>query len=465
MAKDLRTFLAHLQEHMPESLVVVDREVDPRFEAAAIISKLEHEGRFPAVVFRKVKGSSFPVVSNMHAYPDRLYAALGLRGADLRTVIVEFGRREANPIEPVLVRNGPVKEVCLTGEKINLFSLPAFTYHEKDAGPYITLGMCVMKDPDTRIRNAGIYRLMLKNHHRLGIQISETSHGHYIQQKYERAGKPAEIAVVIGHHPGFYLGCLSLTGLDVDEFAVAGGILAEPLEIVRCETVDLEVPANAEIVLEGTIPAHIREDEAPFGEFGGTYAKRKKNPVVEIHAVTHRRDAYYQESFAGHADNLVPGGLTRSSFLLKAVSVAVPTVKEVNMPRCGRCRFISYISLKKMVEGDPKIAAMAAFGADPYLKYVVVVDEDVDVTKDEAVLHAIATRMRAHRDMFTVPYAKGSPLDPSAYRDEGGTPMVDKVGFDATRKPGYPEEISVPGVEDIDLSKYLAPNLLAKHDD
>lgn len=455
MAKDLRTFLAYLEEHMPESLLYVDREIDPRFEASGVLSNLEREGRYPAVVFRKIKGSSFPVVSNMHADPERLYAAMGLRGADLRSVIVEYGRREASPIEPLLIQDGPVKEVRVSGEEVNLMSLPAFTYHEKDAGPYITLGMCVMKDPDTGIRNAGIYRLMVKDHRRLGIQISETSHGHYIRQKNEDAGKPTEVAVVIGHHPGFYLGCLSLTGLDVDEFAVAGGILEEPLEIVRCDTIDLEVPANAEIVLEGLILPHVREDEAPFGEFGGTYSKRKKNPVVEIRAITHRRDAYYQDSFAGHADNLVPGGLTRSSFLLKTISVAVPTVKEVHMPRCGRCRFICYISLKKMVEGDPKIAAMAAFGADPYLKYVIVVDEDVNVTSDEEMLHAIATRMRAQRDMFMIPYAKGSPLDPSAYRGEGDTPMVDKVGFDATRKPGYPDEISVPGAENIDLSKYL----------
>lgn len=455
MAKDLRSFLAYLEKDMPESLITVDREVDPLFEAAAILSKLESEGRYPAILFRRIKGSNFPMVSNMHADPERLYAALGLRGASLRTVIAEYGRREAKPIEPVLVQNGPVKEVRLTAEQVNLLSFPALTYHEKDAGPYITLGMCVMKDPDTGIRNAGVYRLMLKDHYRLGVQISETSHGHYIRQKNEDAGKPTEVAVVIGHHPGFYLGCLSLTGLDVDEFAVAGGVLQEPLEIVPCETVDVEVPANAEMVLEGHILPHVREDEAPFGEFGGTYAKTKKNPVIEIRAITHRRDAYYQESFAGHADNLLPGGLTRSSFLLKTVSVAVPTVKEVHMPRSGRCRFITYISLKKMVEGDPKLVAMAAFGADPYLKYAIVVDDDVDITKDEEVMHAIATRMRAHRDMFMVPYAKGSPLDPSAYRGEGGAPMVDKVAFDATRKSGYPEEIRVPGTEDIDLSRYF----------
>ncbi|MFQ5853477.1 MAG: UbiD family decarboxylase domain-containing protein, partial [Candidatus Binatia bacterium] len=220
MAKDLRTFLTYLEEHLPESLLFVDTEIDPRFEAAGILSKLEQEGRYPAIVFRKIKGSPFPVVSNMHADPERLYSAMGLRGTALRSVIVEYGRREASPIEPCLVQDGPVKEVTVRGEGVNLLSFPAFTYHEKDAGPYITLGMCVMKDPETGIRNAGIYRLMVKDHCRLGVQISETSHGHYIRQKNEQAGKPTEIAVVIGHHPGFYLGCLSLTGLDVDEFAV-----------------------------------------------------------------------------------------------------------------------------------------------------------------------------------------------------------------------------------------------------
>jgi 2,5-furandicarboxylate decarboxylase 1 len=263
------------------------------------------------------------------------------------------------------------------------------------------------------------------------------------------------MAVAIGHHPAFYVGCLSFTSLETDEFSVAGGIMGEPVRLVPCRTLDLEVPADAEIVLECEILPKQRKSEAPFGEYPGTYGPQRNNPIVQVKAITMRRNAMYQSSFVGHADNLLLSGIVRSTTIMKTVKMASPKVRAVHVPASGRCRFICYVSIEKIIEGEPKNAAMAAFAVDPFLKYVVVVDQDVNILNDEEVLHAIATRVRADIDIFMVTYAKGSPLDPASYDPAGGSHLVTKMGIDATRKSNYPEEIKVPGSDDIKLEDYF----------
>jgi 2,5-furandicarboxylate decarboxylase 1 len=354
-----------------------------------------------------------------------------------------------------MIKEAPVQEVLITGKDVDVTRLPILTYHEKDAGRYITAGFGIMRDPDSGVRNAGIYRLMVHSPDSFGVQLSETAHGHYIWQAYERENRPTPMAVAIGHHPAFYLGCLSFTSLETDEFSIAGGIMGEPLELVPCRTIDLEVPAHAEIVLECEILPRLRKAEAPFGEYPGTYGPQRNNPIVQVKAITMRRNALYQSSFVGHADNLLLSGIVRSTTILKTVKIASPKVRAVHVPTSGRCRFICYVSIEKIIEGEPKNAAMAAFAADPFLKYVVVVDQDVNILNDEEVLHAIATRVRADTDIFMVTYAKGSPLDPASYDPAAGSHLVTKVGIDATRKANYPEEIRVPGSENIKLEDYF----------
>ena len=168
----------------------------------------------------------------------------------------------------------------------------------------------------------------------------------------------------------------------------------------RCNIFDLEVPAHAEIVLECDIPPHERKLEAPFGEYPGTYGPQRNNPIVKIKAITMRQDAMYQSSFVGHPDNLLLSGIVRSTSILKTVKLASPKVKAVHMPASGRCRFTCYVSIDKVIEGEPKNACMAAFAADPFLKYVIVVDEDVNILNDAEVMHAIATRVRWDIDTF-----------------------------------------------------------------
>ena len=456
--RDLRGFLAHFAARHPEAVYRVERPVDPRFEASGLLYQVERRGPPPVVVFEQVRGSSIPVVANVHGTFQRLAMALGLPpDATIADFTREYGRRESAPLPPVLVDDPPVQEVVLTGDAVDLNALPLLTYHEQDGGAYISLGFTVMRDPDSGVRNAGIYRLMRQGRDALGVLLSETGHGHYIWRAHERRGLPTPVAIFIGHHPAVHLGCQSFTPIDVDEFAVAGAMLGEPLRLARCLTVPLEVPADAEIVLEGEIAPDVRAPEAPFGEYPGTYGPQRMSPVIRISAITTRRDPLYQESFVAHPDHLLLGGVTRLSYVLKTVRIACPTVRQVYVPPCGCCRFICYIAMEKLIEGDPKNAAMAAFAADPFLKFVVVVDEDVDILNDSDVMHAIATRVRADTDTFMVTHARGSPLDPSSYDPAGGSHIVTKVGIDATRKANYPDEISVPGTDEINPDDYLVP--------
>lgn len=465
--QDLQSFIAFLEKHHPNEVLRVSRQVDPVFEATAILWRLEKERRFPLVVFENIKGAELPCVTNVHASFPRLALAIGLPiTATPRDFVLEYMRREDQPLEPKLVDSAtaPCKEVVLTGDDVDVFTLPMLKYHELDSGQmdpgfeaqqgrYITLGYEIMKDPDTGIRNAGIYRLQAKSRNKFGIQISETAHGHYIMQKNIKRGQPTPMAVAIGLHPAVELGFLSFTSIDVDEFSIAGAMTGEPLQMVKCETIDVEVPAWAEIVLECEIDPELREPEAPFGEYPGTYGPERNNPVVWVKAITMRKNAHYQSSFVGHRDNLLLSGVTRNSSIYKTCRIASGGVKAVYVPPSGRSRYICYVQMEKLIEGDPKNAAMAAFTADPFLKYVVVVDDDVDITNDADVLHAIATRVRWDHDAFVVTYARGSPLDPASYDPAGGSHLVTKVGIDATRKANYPQEISTPRVDQVDLSE------------
>ena len=250
--RDLRGYLRFLAEHHPDQIYRVTRAVDPRFEVAGVLDQLERRGRLPVVVFENVRGSRLPVVANVHGTFQRLAMALGVPpDAGVPAFTREYGRRESQPIPPVLVDDAPVQEVVLTGDAVDLGQLPLLTYHELDGGAYVTVGFTVMRDPDSGVRNAGIYRLMRQDRNTLGVQLSETGHGYYIWRKHERRGEPTPVAIFIGHHPAVHLGCLSFSPLETDELAVAGAMLGAPLRLARCRSVPLEVPANAEIVLEG----------------------------------------------------------------------------------------------------------------------------------------------------------------------------------------------------------------------
>ncbi|MEM0383238.1 MAG: UbiD family decarboxylase [Candidatus Caldarchaeum sp.] len=455
MPKDLRTFLNILEKETPEEIVYVKREVSPKFEAPAVVAKLETMGKFPAVMFEKVKGSQYRLLMNMHASVKRMCRALEI---PFENVTAAYRELEEKRVKPKRVSDGPVKEVILKGDKVDLNVLPITTLHELDAGAYVDGGLLLSRDPELGHYNLGVFRHMVQKKDQLGVQFSETAQTHYIHKKYERKNEKMEVAICIGHHPAFNIGGVANTSPGVDQYEVCGALMREPVELVKCETVDLEVPANCEVVIEGYIPPGVMEYEAPYGEYPGTYGRRRLNPIIKVTAITMRHDAIYQNGFSGHRDNLVWGMFNRLNIIYRFVKHAVPSVTDINMPLSGRCRYICYVKTKKTVEGEAKNAVFAAFAADPFLKYVIVVDDDVNIHNDVEVMHAIATRVRADEDIFIVPNAKGSPLDPTVREPA----MVAKMGIDATRKPYHPEEIRVPGVEQLRIEDYLEKTVLEK---
>ncbi len=425
MSEDFRGFLKEMEDTGEGGFIRIRKEVDTRYEIAAIVTKLERAKKVPLLVFEKVKGSSMPVVVNCYATRGRIARGIGVTKQDLSTRV---NHAYMNPIPPVAVSSGPVQEVVLTGDGLDLCKLPAMMYHDTDAGPYITAGIVFAKDPDTGVFNLSYNRLMVKGKDRLGIFMTVGKHLNSIYSKTEETGRPLEVAVAIGNHPAWAIGALAIGPYEEEELGIIGALKGSPLEMVRCKTVDCMVPAGAEIVLEGEIEPFTREEEGPFGEFTGYATRPGNNPVLHLKAITHRNDPVYQDICGGqHREHLVLATIPMEANYLRAVRGAVPEVEAVRVP----APFTLIISMRKKYEGQARTAMLAAFNADLYLKHAIVVDHDIRISDLQHVLWAIATRTQAERDIFIVPRVRGSGLDPSA--DQLG--VVDKMGIDATAKP------------------------------
>ncbi len=267
MSQDLRSYLDLIKQDQPEDFLAVSREVDPAFEITAITVKLEQEAkRRPIILFEKVKGTKFPVLTNLHAGRSRLATAIHAKPEEMQRAYL---RAMEKPVPPKVVSKAPVKEVVLTDDKIDLHKLPQIVHHQEDAGPYITAAISFAKDPNNETWNCAYNRLMIKSRDTTSIHLTLAKHLWEFQRAAEGQGKPLPVAFAIGVHPAIALGCLAIGSIDEDERAIMGALLGEPLELIKCETCDLLVPAQAEMILEGEILPHERTPEGPFGEFTG----------------------------------------------------------------------------------------------------------------------------------------------------------------------------------------------------
>lgn len=453
---DLRSFLKLLESQTPEDFFKVKKEVNPKFEVTALLKKLENISKFPVVLFENVKGYKMPILANVHATRERLAKAIGVSE---NMLLNEYIKCEENPVEPTIVKSGPIKETILIKDDVDLTKLPIVTHNKRDSGPYISAGIVVTKNLDTGKRNEGMYRMMLKGKKKLGFWVGEGQHGWYNLQKAWEFKKPLEVAVIIGHHPAVYLGSQSRIPYGKDEYNLMGSLIGSPLEIVKCETVDLEVPAYAEIVIEGEIPPYIFEPEAPFGEYHWYYGEERNSPIINVKAITHRRDAIYQTIFTAHQEHTVMSLPQSEASIYKHVKSVVPTLNNVIMPTWGG-KYTVILSIKKMVEGQGKFAGIAASASEA--KNIIVVDDDIDIKNDQDVFWAIATRTHADKDFISIPDVKSSSLPPTSYnlrtRAERGSLDV-KLIIDATKPIDFqfPERAEPPEevVKNIILDEYL----------
>ena len=451
MAKDLRQFLDVLERKYPHEMVRVARPIDPaRFEVTALLQHLENDGKFPLVLFESPldlhgRPSGFPLASNVFARRQRCAVALDMDPADWRLPLsVEYARRENALIEPEVVvpAEAPVREVTAAGEDADLRALPIVRHHEMDPAPYIDMAVA-MRDPDSGFYNTAFLRTMYQGPRRLGIHMSPR-HNWQIFRKHEAKGERTPCAIIVSHHPAFYLGALNVSPFGVNDWARIGAIMGEALRLVPSVTwgEDFLIPADAEMVIEGEVLPNVREVEAPFGEFTGYYGPQRLRPVVEVTAVTHRREATAQHNFVGHRDTWILGGIPKEGSLFNAIRGVVPTVRAVHFALSGCCRFNCYIGIDKRVDGETKQAALIALGACDFVKNVIVVDADIDAFNEQEVLWAVATRVQADRDVDVIKDVKGNTLDPSQTDDI----MTAKMIIDATkpaRRP-YAARLRVP---------------------
>jgi 2,5-furandicarboxylate decarboxylase 1 len=441
---DLRSWLRRLAA--TGRLAVARNGVALIDELAAVSKKLELER---AVMFPRPGGHPMAVVSNL--FVDRSWVADSI-GAATEDLLARFQQAVRQPLPWTEVKDAVAQEVV--HRDIDLLKLlPIPKHNEHDSGPYITAALLIARNPKTGIQNVSIHRCQISGPDRIGVLLLPRHTHHYFRMA-EEAGTALEIALVIGVHPACILASQAIAALDEDEMEIAGALMGAPVEMVKCKTNRVRVPAHAEIVIEGRILPRVREPEGPFGEFPQYYGPRADREVIQVDAVTHRRDAIFHTIVGGGMEHLVLGEIPREATLLEHLQRSFPSVQDVRLTRGGTCRYHLVVKIDKRSNGEPKNIIMGAFGGHYDLKQVVVVDLDVDLDDPHEIEWAVATRFQADRDLLVISGAQGSKLDPSS--EQG---ISAKMGIDAT-KPVEAEvmkynRIHVRGLEDVDLASML----------
>ncbi|MBI4322116.1 MAG: UbiD family decarboxylase [Chloroflexi bacterium] len=434
MPKDMRTWINQLEE--AGELLHLKRPVSPLTEMGALM----YECRDKALLFERLTG--FPGWRGIGQAPATPRQAAIAFDTTLDQVVPTFAGKLNQRVAPEMVATGPVKEVILKGEDVDVRKLPAHKAGVKDAAPFITAGMCITKDPDTGIRNMSIHRLQIKERNRTGFLGIVGRHTYLNYRKYELKNEPMPIAVCIGHHPLYYFAATTTGPYEMDEIELAGALLGEPVPLVKCETIDLEVPAYAEIILEGHVLPHYRESEGPFSEFQDYYiAGTGQNPVLEFTAMTMRKDAIYKNlqngaEVEGCVYHKLPMAATIYNRLKNIGGMAL--VKNVmTLPGI----FGVVVQMTPRFYGEAKTVLLSVLSSE-YLhpKIAIAVDEDVDIFNNTDIIWAVNTRVNPEEDIMVIPGMRIIPMDPTG-KEYGvsSTPEWHRIGgkmiIDATKPP------------------------------
>lgn len=454
--KNLRDFLEVVKRAGPNYYVEVKKPLNPHLEVGIIQHKLHKIDRNPVIYCPQITGSKLPLVTNLFGSYELLGAALGMELGRMNksAILQEYRRREGDlkPTKMVPFVEAPVKEVVLRGKDADLGVLPITHHAVLDSAKYITIGNMICRDPDTGIYNAGAYRHEVKGKNEIGCMLLPSHHANLIAQRYAEMGKEMEAVIFLGHHPAVVLGSMYRGPQDVNELEVMGGLLEEPLRVTQGETVDLPVPADAEIAIEGVIDPQNMVTDGPFGEYAGHYGGVRKVFLMKIKAITMRKDAIYHDLDSAHPEHNLAGVLGHESAIYDAVKRVIPTVKAVHCPPSGLAVFHIYVSIKKTEVGQGKLAGLAVLSALPQVvKTCIVVDDDIDVFDEKEVLFALATRMVPGRDITIIENCPANYLDPSALdetRSKNGF-MQDYLIIDATKPLTLPTFTRITPPEDL----------------
>jgi 2,5-furandicarboxylate decarboxylase 1 len=439
--RQLRPWLHHL--HDSDRLFVATPGTKLRHGVAALAKRLQ---RSSAVVCPSPDGHSIPVIANLLCDRGWFAEAMGVPEPDL---LERYRAAAEAPLACREVSEAPVQDVVHRDDIDLCRMLPIPTHNELDSGPYITAGLFISRHPTTGEQNVCIHRCQISGPDRIGLLILPR-HTAAFYRAAEADNEPLEVAIVIGVDPLTLLSSQAIAPLGQDELEIAGALHGVPLDVVRCRTNEVRVPADAEIVIEGRLLPQVREPEGPFGEFPQYYGPREDQHVMQVDAVTHRHRPIFHTILGGGLEHLLLGAIPREATLLSHLRRSFPNVRDVHLTQGGVCRYHLVVQLEKRSEGEAKNVALAAFGAHYDVKHVVVVDPDVNIHDDADVQWAISTRFQADRDLIVVSGTQASKLDPSTDKGVGA-----KMGFDATvpldADPLTFKRIRVPGEDTLDL--------------
>jgi len=423
---------------------IVEREVDPRFELAAVIGRSQQESDYP-VLFRKVKGTHLPVISNIYGSHRRLCEIIGTSKGDFCRhwqSVIDSQLPSAAEYTEEISDNGPMVEGKLS-------DLPHITYCEKDAGPYITAGIFLAKEPDSGVPNLSFCRSMMVNDKELRVRLAGPHDITQYQKKAEARDEALEVAILLGPPPEVFMAACASVPIEADELAIAAQLAGGKLKMRSCKTIDLMVPAETEIVIEGRILPNRREPEGPFGEFLGYYVKEGPNHVFEILNVSWREGATFHGLLCGFPEDLRALEVSFATRTYKHLVSDLPGILDVS---CNPSPVHSIVKINKQYEGHGKQVILKTFGSHlQFNKICIVVDEDVDIHNFDDVWWAVITRCRVDKHVMIIPEV------PGFFRDEEKVHWG-RLGIDATKPFGKEDKFErkrVPGLEDIDLSKYF----------
>lgn len=433
MKRDMRTWIEELET--AGELYYVGKPVDPLTQ----MGELLYQSREKALFFQNLVG--FPGWRALGNAPANLRHAALAFGCSLHNLIPTVATKMQDRVIPIYVDSGPVKDIVLRGKEVNLTSLPVHVAGEKDAGPFIASGLCVSKDPDTGKRNLSFHRLQLKGPNKTGF-LALPRHTRMNMAKYQQRGEPMPIAVFVGHHIMYYMAAAMSLPYGTDEFEVAGAFLGHPVELVPCETVPLEVPSDAEIVLEGYVYPDILEEEGPYSESHDYYVSGSgKNPIVEYTCVTKRADAIYKALQNGSEMGACVFHKVPMSASLYSTLSSVGGFADIKNVLILPGLLGVAVQMVPRYYGEVKTVLLACLSSR-YLgpKVAIAIDEDVDIFDYWQILWAINTRVNPEKDVVVIPGCRVHPMDLTGQElYPSGTPLWSRVGgkvlIDATKPP------------------------------
>jgi len=429
----IKDFIESLKQN--GELLTLTTPLSPKFEISTVISELGKK-EAPALLFEKVNGYSFPVVGNLLGTKKRLSMALGVNQENFFENAL---KRLEKRIPPVLVNDRTPKIIVTQKEKIDLLKLlPILTHYAGDSGPYITSGITSARDPKDGTIGRGLHRMGMRGKNELGISLINPPLSE-IYAQYKKENKRMEVATAIGLDPAILIAAVSKVPRGTDKLSVAGGLKGKPIPMVKAETVDIDIPAHAEIVIEGYVDPKGKEKDGILGESSGYYMTFSKSPTIHVTTITYRKGAYF------HA--IIPWGLEVDNLLCLIHGMNfVPKMKK-KIPSLKRIHFIpgtfgSHVVMNIDIDSKAEIRKALTYALSfTNIKKAIVVDEDIDPEDDQEVEWALATRFQGDRDLIILPDLRGQPIDPSSR--EGF--LTTKIGMDATRpkKEGF-EKVDGP---------------------